>query len=120
MDRMARLFAILLLALFATGAIAHATQTARMSAAMSAADMTNADMSAGMGADMGDCEGCPEDDGKAAMCDQGCLTPFVGISVAAGIQLPALAADTADCALAEMNGHAVPPALSPPRTTIQS
>ncbi|KXF78502.1 hypothetical protein ATN84_01520 [Paramesorhizobium deserti] len=110
MGRLVRIFAILLLAMFATGTIAHAAQTAGMSATMSAAVMAKMDMV--------DCEGCPKDHGKAPVCEQGCLMPFAGITAAAGIRLPVLASDRADFLLIETDGDASPPDLAPPRSSI--
>jgi len=110
MDRLVRIFAILLLTMFATGTIAHAAQTAGMSAAMSAVAMSKAGMN--------DCDGCPKDNGKAPVCEQGCLTPFTGIPATAGIRLPVLTDDKADFLLTETDSHASPPDPAPPKSSI--
>lgn len=110
MDRLARIFAIILLAAFAMGTVAHAVRATTMALAMSPAAMA--------GGDMGDCDACPPDDGKAPLCGQACLAPFAAIAAAVGIELPLLAAETAASPLKEMVGRTGPPDPSPPRTII--
>jgi hypothetical protein len=110
MDKLARIFAIVLLAAFAMGTVAHAASATGMSVAMSAPAMADADM--------GDCDACPPDDGKAPVCGQACLTPFVGIAGAVGLELPFAAASIAGSALRAPDGHVRSPDPSPPRTTL--
>jgi hypothetical protein len=110
MDRLARILAIILLAAFPIGTVAHAANATNMSLAMSPAAMADGDM--------GDCDACPPDDGKAPLCGQACLAPFVAIPAAAGVELSLVVAGTAASALKEMVGHTGPPDPSPPRTII--
>lgn len=111
MDRLARIFAIVLLAVFAAGTVAHAANATSMSLAMSSAAMADGDMS--------DCDACPPEDGKAPLCGQACLAPFVAIPAAAGVELSLVVAETAASPLKEMVGHTGPPDPSPPRTIIR-
>ena len=87
MNRLARIFAIVLLAVFAAGTVAHATHVTSMSLAVSPAAMADGDM--------GDCDACPLEGGKAPVCGQVCLAPFAAIPAAAGIELPFVAAGIA-------------------------
>ncbi|MCZ4092449.1 hypothetical protein [Sinorhizobium psoraleae] len=141
MERLGRILAIVLLALFAAGTVAHAASATRMSFAMSPAamaagnvdsgHMSTGDMAAGhmgaghmgagdMGAgDMGDCDGCPPgDDGKASLCVQVCLAPFIAVPAAAGFELPLMAADVTASPAEELTGLIGPPESPPPRTII--
>jgi phosphatidylglycerophosphate synthase len=110
MDRLARIFAIVLLVVFAAGTIAHAANATSMSVAMSSAAMA--------AADMGDC--CPPaDDGKASFCMQFCLAPLVAFPAAAGFELPILlGADSATTPAEDIAGQTGPPDLPPPRTIV--
>ena len=108
MDKLARILAIVLLAVFAAGTVAHATQATSMSLAMSVPMMTDADM--------GDCDACPPDDGKASLCGQVCLAPFAAIPAAAGIELPFAASGIAISPLKAPDGLIRSPDPSPPRT----
>ncbi|NRP70829.1 hypothetical protein ILFOPFJJ_01711 [Ensifer psoraleae] len=136
MERLGRILAIVLLAVFAAGTVAHAASATRMSFAMSPAamaagnvdsgHMSTGDMGAGhmgagdMGAgDMGDCDGCPPgDDGKASLCVQACLAPFIAVPAAAGFELPLVAADVTASPAEELTGLIGPPESPPPRTII--
>ena len=109
MERLARILAIVLLAAFALGTVAHAARTTSMALAMSASTMADGDM--------GDCEGCPDNDGTTSTCGQVCLTPFVGIPAAVGVELPFVASSIARPALKAPDGHVGSPNPSPPRTT---
>jgi hypothetical protein len=108
MDRLARILAIVLLAAFALGTVAHAARTTRMTLAMSVPAMADADM--------GDCEGCPDDDGNISTCGQACLAPFVAIAATAGVELPFVAASIAGSVLKAPDGHVKSPDPSPPRS----
>jgi hypothetical protein len=108
MDKLARIFAIVLLAAFALGTVAHAARATGMSVAMSAAAMADADM--------GDCDACP-DEGKTPICGQACLAPFVGIAASVGVELPFAASGIAGSVLKAPDGHVGSPDPSPPRTT---
>ncbi|RWK78418.1 MAG: hypothetical protein E5X43_01125 [Mesorhizobium sp.] len=113
MDKLIRLFAIVLLAVFGAGTVAHASNATSMSIAMSPAAMGDGDM--------GDCEGCPPgEDGKAQICGQACLVPFAAIPAAVGIELPLVAADIVTSPLEEIAGRTALPEPYPPRTTILS
>lgn len=110
MHRPSRILAIILLAVFAFGTVAHAARATSMSLAMSPAAMDGG---------MGDCDGCPpDDDGKMLSCAQFCLAPFTAIPAAAGIELPLVATEIAASPLNETVGHTGRPEPSPPRTTI--
>jgi hypothetical protein len=109
MDRLARILAIVLLAVFAAGTVAHATPATSMSLAMSVSTMGDADM--------GDCDACPPEGGKASLCGQVCLAPFAAIPAAAGIALPFVATGIASSPLKAPDGLVRSPDLSPPRTT---
>lgn len=108
MDRLARILAIVLLAAFALGTVAHAERTTIMTLAMSVPAMADADM--------GDCEGCPDDDGNISICGQACLAPFVGIPATPGVELPFVASHVVGSVLKAPDGHARSPDPSPPRT----
>ena len=108
MDRLARILAIVLLAAFALGTVAHAASATGMSVAMSAAAMADGDM--------GDCDACPNDDGNISTCGQACLAPFVGIAASVGVELPFVASSIAGSALKAPDGHVKSPDPSPPRT----
>ena len=110
MDRLGRILAIVLLTVFAAGTIVHGASATSMSLAMSH------DMMAG--GDMGDCDPCPSDDGKASLCGQVCLAPFAAIPAAVGIEFPLGAAEIAASPLKEIVGHTGQPEPSPPRTIL--
>lgn len=110
MDKLVRILAIVLLAAFVAGTVTHAANVTSMSLAMSHDTMA--------GGDMGDCDPCPPDDGKASLCGQVCLAPFAAIPAAVGIELPLVAAEIAASPLKEIVGHTGQPEPSPPRTTI--
>ncbi len=112
MDRLARIFAIVLLVVFAAGTVAHAASVTSMSLAMSSGAIADGDM--------GDCDGCPPaDDGKASLCMQFCLAPLVGIPAAAGFELPILLdVDVATPPTEDMAGQTGRPDLPPPRTIL--
>jgi hypothetical protein len=109
MDKLARIFAIVLLAAFALGTVAHAARATGMSMAMSAGAMADAGM--------GDCDACPPDAGKTPICGQACLAPFVGIAASVGVELPFAASGIAGSVLKAPDGHVGSPDPSPPRTT---
>ena len=118
MDRLARILAIVLLAAFALGTVAHAERTTSMTLAMSVPAMAVPAMAvpAMADADMGDCEGCPDDDGNISICGQACLAPFVGIPATPGVELPFVASHVVGSVLKAPDGHARSPDPSPPRT----
>jgi hypothetical protein len=103
-----RIFAIVLLAVFAAGTVVHAANVTSMSLARSPTAMADGDM--------GDCDGCPPgDDGKASLCGQICLAPFAVISAAA---VAVMAADVAASPAEEITGRAGLPDPPPPRTIV--
>ncbi|MCA1404297.1 hypothetical protein I6F26_16545 [Ensifer sp. IC3342] len=111
MDRLVRIFAIVLLAVFAMGSVAHAANATGMSLTMSAAAMADEDM--------GDCDGCPPgDDGKASLCAQFCLATFIAVPAATELELPILAVDLATLSAEEIAGRTGPPDPPPPRTIV--
>lgn len=109
MDRLARIFAIVLLAAFAMGTVSHAARATSMSLAMSVPAMADAGM--------GDCDACPSDERKTTMCGQACLAPFVGIAATVGVELPFAASGIAGSVPKAPDGHVRSPDPSPPRTT---
>jgi hypothetical protein len=108
MDKLARIFAIVLLAAFAMGTVAHAARATSMSLAMAVPAMADADM--------GDCDACPPDEGKTPICGQACLAPFVAIAATVGVELPFAASCIAGSVLKAPDGHVGSPDPSPPRT----
>lgn len=112
MDRLARIFAIVLLVVFAAGTVAHAANTTSMFLAMSSTAMTDADME--------DCDGCPPVDvGKASLCLQFCLAPLVAIPAASEFELHILlGVDNTTPPADDMAGQTGPPDLPPPRTIV--
>ncbi|PSH64283.1 hypothetical protein CU102_22480 [Phyllobacterium brassicacearum] len=111
MNRLARIFAIVLLAVFAAGTVADAANVTSMSLAMSPAAMADGDM--------GDCDGCPPgNEGKASRCGQICLAPFAAIPAAAGFELAVMAADVAASPAEEITGSSGLPDPPPPRTIV--
>ena len=102
-----RMFAILLLAMFAASSVASAASTTSMSLRMSATEMD--------GGHMGDCQTCPPDDGSL-VCDQACAIPLLAIAPTARIELPAVHADAVDAGLQDFEGHIQPPQPSPPKS----
>jgi hypothetical protein len=111
MRRLAHIFAIVLLVVFAAGTVAHATNATSMAVAMSSAAMADGDM--------GDCSACPPDDsGKPQLCGAACLVPFAAIPAWISLVLSFVAAEIATSPLVELVGHTGPPDPSPPRTII--
>jgi hypothetical protein len=111
MDRLSRILAIVLLAVFAAATVAQGAYATSMSLAMSPAAM--------IGGDMGDCDACPPDDrDKAPVCGQACLAPFVAIPAPVGVELSFAAAEIQASPLEELVGHTGAPDPSPPRTII--
>jgi hypothetical protein len=111
MDSLARILAIVLLAVFAAGTVAHGASATSMALAMSPAAMASGGM--------GDCDKCPPgDDGKVLFCSQFCLAPFAAIPAAAGVELLFAAAEVTASPLQVMVGRTGPPDPSPPRIII--
>ncbi|MEK1854244.1 MAG: hypothetical protein AAAC48_20855 [Phyllobacterium sp.] len=111
MDRVVRIFAIVLLAVFAAGTVVHAANVTSMSLARSPTAMADGDM--------GDCDGCPPgDDGKASLCGQICLAPFAVIPAAAAFEVAVMAADVAASPAEEITGRTGLPDPPPPRTIV--
>lgn len=110
MCKFIRMLTIALLVVFAAGTVANAAGATSMSLQMSAIEM---------GA-MGDCQGCPSDDGKSLACEQACMVPLIAIAPVAGIELPAAQTEVAVSPVKESAGHTGPPQPYPPRTIILS
>lgn len=110
MNNLVRLSAIVLLAVFTMGTVAHAANATMMSVAMSPVAMADADM--------GDCDGCPPGDDKASLCVDLCLAPFVAILATGEFRLPCIAPHLPASPLDEIDGCAGTPDPSPPRTII--
>jgi hypothetical protein len=112
MRNLARIFAIALLAVFAAGTVANAAGATSMSLQMSAIAMGDGTM--------GDCQGCPSDDGKSLACEQACMVPLIAIAPVAWIDLPAAQTEIAVSPVKESAGHTGPPQPYPPRTIFLS
>lgn len=107
MKRLARIFALLMLATFVAGTVVHAAATTEMSLHMTVAAAADADMN--------DCGGCEETTWIAVTCDQSCVQPLVALPVSM----------SADAALAPKSprlsvphglvGRTGPPERHPPR-----
>lgn len=112
MRRLARMFTIVLLAVFAIGTAGNVVGATSMSLEMSAIETGDADM--------GDCQGCPSDDDGALVCNLPCMVPFLAIISADLAELPATRSEYADSVARESDGHIQPPQPSPPRVTFLS
>ena len=112
MKRFTRTFALILLAVFAAGTVAHAASATTMSLKMA--------LAAGGTMDMDDCEGCGSggDDGKSgATCDIICISPFAGTLNAEGSFLRPVAATPSAFGLYDFAGRTGPPDPYPPRSS---
>lgn len=112
MSKIARILAVVFLAVFAAGTAAHAAAATDMSLKMSMASMD-------AGGDM-DCTGCPGDEGQAAACDQFCVTTPAALCAPAGIGLPDGADVVAILLGSRPDGRTGPPEPYPPRTILPS
>jgi hypothetical protein len=112
MRKLARMFAIVLLAVFAAGTVANAAGATSMSLKMSAIAMADGTM--------GDCQDCPSDNSNSLACDQACVVPLVAIAPVTRIDLPAAQTEVAVSAVKESTGRTGPPLPYPPRTIILS
>lgn len=110
MSKFARILAVVFLAIFAAGTVAHAAASTDMSLKMSIASMA--------GEGMADCQDCPGDDGQVSGCDQFCLLTFAAICAPAGTELPDVAEVVAVRAEGPPGGHGGPPDPHPPRTAL--
>lgn len=112
MRNLARMFAIVLLVVFAAGTVANAAGMTSMSLKMSAIAMGDGTMA--------DCQDCPSDTGNSLACEQACVVPLIAIAPVAGIDLPAVQTEVAVFPVEESAGHTGPPLPYPPRTIILS
>ncbi|ASY65689.1 hypothetical protein SJ05684_b47070 (plasmid) [Sinorhizobium sojae CCBAU 05684] len=111
MTQLIRLLAVVLVALLAAGTVVHTQKATAMSAAVSTAVMTDADMD--------DCDECPPaDEGRASSCIDFCLGSFAAIPATALVELPFTTPDSAVSSSDDLDGRAVPPDPFPPRSII--
>jgi hypothetical protein len=112
MCKFIRMFAIVLLAVFAAGTVVNAAGATSMSLQLSAIALGDGTMA--------DCQDCPSDTSNSLACDQACVVPLIAIAPVAGIDLPAAQTEVAVAAVKESAGHTGPPLPYPPRTIILS
>ncbi|MBS3651864.1 hypothetical protein KEU06_24965 [Pseudaminobacter sp. 19-2017] len=110
MSRLVRILAVVLLAAYAAGSVAHVAAATDMSLKMSMATMDDGGMA--------DCQDCPGDDGQASACDQFCVTTLAAICPPAGTDLPNVTNVVAARTAGPHGGHAGPPDPHPPRTIL--
>ena len=108
MSKLARILAVVFLAVFAVGTAAHAAVSTDMSLKM--ASMADEGMA--------DCQDCPGDGGQVSVCDQFCLLTFAAICAPAGAELPNTAELVAIRAKDMPGGEGGPPDPYPPRTIL--
>lgn len=116
MKKLIRLFAIVLVAVFAAGTAAHMAKASAMSADMATSAISTATMA---DANMGHCDGCPrDDDGKSSSCIDFCLASFAAIPATERVEFLFIAPDLPALPSDEFAGRAVPPDPFPPRSII--
>lgn len=114
MIKLIRLFAVVLVAVFAAGTAVQTAKTAAMSATKTSFALSTVTM---MDRDMGDCDGCPPDD-DAKGCIDFCLASFTAIPAIARIEFPFTTPDLPALPVDVLAGRTVPPDPDPPRTII--
>lgn len=116
MIKLIRLFAVVLVAVFAAGTAVHTAKSAAMSATMTGFAPAMMPM---MDTDMGDCDGCPaDDDAKGSRCIDFCLASFAAIPAIACIEVPFTTPDLPALPVDVLASRTVPPDPDPPRTII--
>ena len=112
MARYVRIFMIMMLAVFAAGTVVHAASAAIMSAKMTLAVID--------GADMGDCQDCPDGSGDMQPCDNVCVSPIMAVVPSGQPGLPQVEATTESSVLQSVTGRTGSPDPYPPRSIILS
>lgn len=112
MARWVRSLAILLLAAFAVGTVVHAAVAATMSAEMTLAVID--------GADMANCQDCPDGNDSMPPCDNVCVSPILAVVPSGQPSLPGVEATTESPVLQSATGRTGPPDPYPPRSIILS
>ncbi len=112
MTRYVRIFMIMVLTAFAAGMVMHAANAATMSAKMTLAMID--------GADMGDCQDCPDDNDGMPPCDNVCMSPILAVVPSGQPGLPEAETTTESLVLQGVTGRTGPPDPYPPRSTILS
>jgi hypothetical protein len=107
-----RSLAILLLAAFTVGTVMHTAGAATMSVKMTLAAID--------GADMGDCQDCPDGNGDTPSCDNACVSPILAVVPSGQPSLPGAETTTKSPVLQSVTGRTGPPDPYPPRSIILS
>lgn len=103
---------IMMLAAFAAGTVVHAANAATMSAKMTLAVID--------GADMGDCQDCPDGSDDMQPCDNACVSPILAVVPSGQPGLPGAETTTESPVLQSVSGRTGLPEPYPPRTIILS
>lgn len=106
MKRLLRVFAFLLLAVFAAGTVAHAAATTKMSLGMA--------FVAAAAVDMDDCDGCDKTNG-VTVCDQSCTQPFAALLSSEPTEAGIAAISLGQSAPHDLVDRMSPPERHPPR-----
>lgn len=112
MKRYARILTILMLAVFAAGAVVHTANAASMNTTMA--------LSAIDSGDMGYCQDCPDGSDELQPCDFVCVSPVLAILPSGESGLPAALKITEKSVDRSMAGRTGIPNPYPPRSTILS
>ncbi|MCX2720985.1 hypothetical protein [Roseibium salinum] len=112
MTRKFRIFMFVVLAAFAAGTVAHATNAVTMNTKMTLAVID--------GADMGDCQNCPDGNDDALACDIDCLSPILAVVPSGQPGLLKAGTLTESVVPQSATGHTGRPDPHPPRFTILS
>lgn len=110
MNKLVRTLVIVLLTVFAVGTVVHAVSATSMAVKMALAETG--------GGNMGDCPDCSGDEGRVPLCDQVCVTPFVGMPVGGALALPLVAYNFVAVPLDDSASLSGPPDPYPPRIDI--
>lgn len=108
----ARIVLIVVLAAFAAGTVVHAANAATMNAKMTIAAIN--------GADMGDCQDCPDGNDNMPPCDNVCISPILAVVPSDQPSLPGAETTTESLVLESVAGRSGPPDPYPPRSIILS
>lgn len=109
MSKLARILAIVFLAVFAASTAAQVGAATDMSLKMSVTTMDSG---------MADCQGCPGDDAQASTCDQFCVTVLAAICLPTATELPYVAVIDSAPPGEQSDGRTGPPDPYPPRSIV--
>lgn len=112
MTRYVRIFMIMMLAAFAAGTVVHAANAATMSMKMTLAAID--------GADMGDCQDCPDGNGDMPLCENVCVSSILAVVPPDQPSLPGTETTTESPVHQSVTGRTGPPDPYPPRSIILS